>query len=233
MTDIYAAASRLLRLVYRRRLTSQPVHDVEAMFPDFVHFAAHWEDVRGEFLSFVAKGPPAPLVHELMPEQRPYSANDGRAWRAVLLRVYGRDLPALRSFPAVAAALSRSPHVTSAAISILESGKLIPVHRGPFGGVLRFQLGLICPLDDSGRAATVLCLDGVEYRIGAGEYLLWDDTFDHLVENRSAETRVALLLDVLKPDMPADMRALSNLVLRLGRMYLGRNSLIRDDRIPN
>ena len=39
-------------------------------------------------------------------------------------------------------------------------------------------------------------IDGVPYRLGDGESLLWDDTYPHEVWNRSDRVRIALLLDV-------------------------------------
>jgi aspartate beta-hydroxylase len=53
-----------------------------------------------------------------------------------------------------------------------------------------------------------------EHRIADGEGLLWDDTYPHEVWNHSDKTRIALLLDVWRPGMPADMRMLSGLVVR-------------------
>jgi aspartate beta-hydroxylase len=105
-------------------------------------------------------------------------------------------------YPRLAELVASEPDVISATLSFLAPHKHIPRHRGPFKGVLRFQLGVSVPLAEDGRPASVLAIEDVEYRIGDGDYLLWDDTYAHEVWNRSDETRVALLLDVRRRNMP-------------------------------
>jgi aspartate beta-hydroxylase len=71
-------------------------------------------------------------------------------------------------------------------------------------------------------------IDGVPYRLGDGESLLWDDTYPHEVWNRSDQVRIALLLDVWRRDMPFDIALLSQAILlatktaiRMGGMSYG------------
>jgi aspartate beta-hydroxylase len=59
----------------------------------------------------------------------------------------------------------------------------------------------------------VLKIDGREYRIGDGEWLLWDDTYVHEVLNESDSVRSVLLLDVWRRDMPFDMVLFSRLLI--------------------
>jgi aspartate beta-hydroxylase len=103
--------------------------------------------------------------------------------------------------------------VLSATLSFLAPHKHIPRHHGPFKGVLRFQLGVSVPLAEDGRPAAVLAIEDVEYRIGDGNYLLWDDTYAHEVWNRSEETRIALLLDVRRHNMPMGLTLFSRLLI--------------------
>ena len=72
---------------------------------------------------------------------------------------------------------------------------------------------LSMPRDRSGLPACVMNVDGVPYRLGEGKSLLWDDTYPHEVWNRSGEVRIALLLDVWRKDMPADIALLSRATL--------------------
>src|SRR5262249_5758145 len=98
--------------------------------------------------------------------------------------------------------------------------KHIPRHCGPFRGILRFHLGLSVPIAADDRPAAVLIIDGQEYRLANGECLLWDDTYPHEVRNAAGEMRVALLFDVWRPGMPADMRLLSKLIVRLVQIVM-------------
>ena len=69
------------------------------------------------------------------------------------------------------------------------------------------------PRDDSGELGATLWIDGKPYRLADGDCLLWDDTYPHEVLNATNDVRIALLLDVLRPGMPADMAMLSSLVI--------------------
>jgi aspartate beta-hydroxylase len=115
--------------------------------------------------------------------------------------------------PRLAAIGAAAPRVLSASISFMAPGKHIPAHRGPFRGVVRFYLGLSVPRGADGRPAAVLKVDGQEYRIGDGEWLLWDDTYPHEVLNDSDQVRSVLLLDVWRRDMPLDMELFSRLLI--------------------
>jgi aspartate beta-hydroxylase len=145
-----------------------------------------------------------------MPEQEGISANDGRDWRMFIFKAYGIEVQEnLRRCPTVSSLLARAPEVVSAVFSFLAPHKHIPRHRGPFRGVLRFHLGLSMPRAADGSLGAALDVDGIEYRLGDGDSLLWDDTFPHEAWNNSDDVRVALLLDVWRRDMPLDMELLS------------------------
>jgi len=131
-----------------------------------------------------------------------------------VLKVYGMDVGKnLAACPSLAQLIAASPDILSATLSFLAPRKHIPRHRGPFRGILRFQLGLSVPVDVQERPAAVLALNDQEYRIGNGEHLLWDDTYPHEVWNHSDEPRIALLLDVRRRYMPPDMRLLSRALI--------------------
>ncbi len=111
--------------------------------------------------------------------------------------------------------------MVSAILSFLAPGKHIAEHRGPFRGILRFHLMLSMPRDGNGLPACVMNIDGVPYCLGDGDSLLWDDTFRHEVLSCSDQVRIALLLDVWRKDMPADVALLSRAIL------LGTQAAIR------
>ena len=136
-----------------------------------------------------------------------------------ILKAYGTEFPRnVAACPNLAALVAASPEVLSASISFLAPHKHIPLHRGPFRGVLRFYLVLSMPRGADGRPAAVLNIANTEYRLGEGEFLLWDDTFPHEVTNGSDEVRTVLLLDVWRLDMPLDMRLLSHLLIFIVRV---------------
>ncbi|WP_266157676.1 aspartyl/asparaginyl beta-hydroxylase domain-containing protein [Dyella silvatica] len=214
MSVLYDLSSRAVRSLYDARISTPPVLDTEAWFPDAKKFVDAWPLLRDEALALANRLHTVPRFHELMAEQADISANDGRDWRMFLLKVYGVDVQQnMAVCPELAKLVSSIPDVLSATLSFLAPHKHIPRHRGPFKGVLRFQLGLSVPLAADGRPAAILALNDHEHLIGDGECLLWDDTYPHEVWNHSDQVRIALLLDVRRRSMPMDMALLSRLLI--------------------
>ena len=230
MPKIYGAVADAMRNIYDRRIQAPPILDSGRYFPEASSFAQSWESIRDE-ASMISRGlSSVPKFHELMSAQAPISANDGHDWRVFVLKAYGHDVPQnLERCPVTAALVKACPSVLSASFSFLAPGKHIPPHRGPFRGVVRFHLGLSMPRGDDGRLGAVLWVDGQEYRLADGDTLLWDDTYTHEVRNSTNEVRTCLLLDVWRSEMPADMVALSHLVVAGARLaaYVNNASFSR------
>ena len=222
MLQLYDRAAGAVRAIYDRRITTPATLDAEHYFPNAKRFIDRWTDIRREALGVAGMLNEVPRFHDIMPAQADISANDGRDWRMFIMKAYGVTVDKnLQRCPTVAALLDEAPEVVSATFSFLAPGKHIPEHRGPFRGILRFHLMLSMPYDGNGRPACVMNIDGVPYQLGDGESLLWDDTYPHEVWNRSDHVRIALLLDVWRRDMPADIALLSRAIL------LGTQAVIR------
>lgn len=215
MPHVYTIATTALRSLYNARIATPPVLEpVGAYFPDYHKFTDAVASIRQEALALAQTLERAPRFHELLAVQSSISANDGHDWRMFVLKAYGIDVkPNLRVCPVLAALLAQSPQVLSAALSYLAPHKHIPPHRGPFKGIIRFHLMLSMPTDVDGIPEARLFIEGREFLLRDGDCLLWDDTFRHEVKNDSERPRVALLLDVRRPSMPADMSLLSSVVI--------------------
>jgi aspartate beta-hydroxylase len=212
---VYDRGAGLLRAVYRRRLATPALLSAPDFFLSAPRFIGAWRALRAEALAIARRLGSVPRFHEIMPEQADISNNDGRDWRLFIAKAYGVEAsPNLSLCPELVSLLDAAPEVLSASFSYLAPGKHVPRHRGPFGGVLRFHLTLDTPRDAHGRPAAVLEIDGIEHRMGDGDWLLWDDTFPHAVWNEGDTVRTVLLLDVWRPSMPADLRLLSRTVVR-------------------
>jgi aspartate beta-hydroxylase len=214
MSRFYDRVSVLVRRTYDIRLSGPPVLDWRSYFQNAGRFNAAWQDIRGEALALAGRLQSVPRFHEIMPEQAPLSAQDDRDWRIFILKAYGVEVAEhMTKCPILASLLRETPEVLSASLSFLAPRKHIPRHRGPFRGVLRFHLMLSMPIGQDGKPAAALTIAGHKHHIGNGECLLWDDTYVHEVRNNSDDVRVALLLDVWRPGMPADMEILSRLIV--------------------
>jgi aspartate beta-hydroxylase len=223
MLHLYEAASNIVRHIYDRRIDAPPILDAAIDFPNAVKFVEAWQAIRDEAVA--ARLEEMPRFHDLMPEQAAISANDGRDWRMLIFKAYDVAVPEnLARSPTMKRLLDECPEVKSATVSFLAPHKHIPQHRGPFRGIMRFHLGLRIPKEPGGRPATIMMIDGQEHRIADGECLLWDDTYPHEVYNNSDEPRIALLLDVWRPHMPADLEVLSRIIVgavQIGMRYRG------------
>ena len=214
MDSLYDRVADLLRKIYGGRICTPAILDPATNFPSSARFSTAWRQLREEALCIQASLATVPRFHELMPQQASISANDERDWRLFVVKAYGVTVPGNATrCPKLAGLVSSSPEVLSAALSFLAPGKHVPEHRGPFRGVFRYYLGLSVPPDADGLPGTTLTIDSSEYRLGDGQWLLWDDTFAHEVRNRSEEVRIALLLDVRRRGMPLDLELLSRLLI--------------------
>jgi aspartate beta-hydroxylase len=219
MSLTYESAVGVVRALYDRSIVTPSVLETQRYFPNAQRYIQHWRDIRDEALA--AKLSDLPRFHDIMPEQADISDNDGRDWRMLILKAYGVALPRnLARCPTTAALLAQTPEVLSCAISFLAPGKHIPVHRGPFRGILRFHLMLSMPNDETGQPACVMEIDGEPYRLAEGTSLLWDDTFPHEVWNRSTETRIALLLDVRRTNMPLHLKLATAILVAVVRWWM-------------
>ncbi|MCA8248907.1 aspartyl/asparaginyl beta-hydroxylase domain-containing protein [Burkholderia multivorans] len=218
MSVAYDYAAGLLRRLYDRHIDGGAVLDASA-FPDADRFVHAWRAIRAEALAVARDLPRIPRFHEIMREQHDISANDARDWRMFIMQAYGQPFPRnLSRCPTVASIVATSPDVLSASLSFLAPGKHIPPHRGPFRGILRGYLVLSMPRRADGTPGAVLKVDGREYRLDEGRFLLWDDTFEHEVWNDSDDVRIVLLLDIRRRDMPRMLRWLSNAVIGIVRL---------------
>jgi len=219
MSFLYDRAVLALRHIYDRRLTSGPVLDNHRLFSDAQYFTAQWRQIRDEALDVTHNLQNIPRFHEIMSEQASISANDARDWRMFIMQAYGHPIPQnLARCPTLDRLIKNSPDVLSASLSFLAPGKHVPAHRGPFRGILRGYLVLAMPKCADGSPAAVLKLNGQEYRLHEGEFMLWDDTFEHEVWNDSNDVRAVLLLDIRRRDLPLSLRALSACIVALVRL---------------
>jgi len=227
MAQPYDRAVGIIRALYDWRISGPPVLSLDRDFVRGTAFVDAWQTIRDEALAVARELQNVPRFHEIMPEQASISANDGRDWRMYILKAYGIEQPQhMAACPRLAALVRACPEVLSASFSFLGPRKHIPSHRGPFRGITRFYMMLLMPRDENDQPAAALKVAGVEHRLNEGEFLLWDDTFEHEAWNESDQVRIVLSLDVWRHHMPIDMKILSASlinVVRLGMRLRGIN----------
>jgi beta-hydroxylase len=153
-----------------------------------------------------------PPLQAISPYQDKLS-NDSK-WKVFYLKAWGDDVQEnCKRCPMTVEALKAIPGMTTAFFSIMEPNKEIPMHRGPYNGVLRYHLGVIVPerFDQCG-----IEVDGEVYHWREGESRIFDDTFQHRAWNRTDQTRVVLFVDFLRP-LPFFSDLLNRGVIKLVR----------------
>ena len=121
----------------------------------------------------------------------------GDNWKTFILNVFGdRFEPNCRRCPQTAELLQQVPHLRNAGLSILAPHYRIPPHRGPTNGIIRVHLALQIPADSEN------CWIRVDDRVlnwKQGECIIFDDHYEHEVQNNTDEERVVLFFDVDRP----------------------------------
>ena len=213
--SLYSLVKKTMHGLYNSRIKTPPILDAETYFPEAKYIAGHWQAIRDEALDVAKNIQKIPLFHELMPEQAPISANDAPDWRMFILRGYNMNVADnMAKCPTLARLINETPSIVSAGLSFMAPHKKVPMHTGPFRGIIRYYLSLVMPLDENGQPGVILTIAGKDYRLAEGEYLVWDDTYEHGVVNTTDQLRIVLLVDVYRAHMPLDMDILSRLLIK-------------------
>lgn len=185
----------LAGLIGRQSLIGdQPVFD-RSVFPWIEELETNWQKIRAELNDVLKRRDSLPSFHELSPYQRRISKGDN--WKTFVLNVFGdRFEPNCRRCPQTARLLQQVPNLRNAGFSILAPHYHIPPHRGPTNGIIRIHLALKIPSDSEN------CWIRVDDRVlhwKEGECIVFDDSYEHEVQNNSDEERVVLFFDVDRP----------------------------------
>lgn len=192
--------------------------DIDSYYPQLRRIDHAYPEIRAEAMALLGRRAEVPRLHETDPGQECISASTPNDWRVYYLMLAGaKAQPNRAQCPATARAIDRVPGVFQACFSILDAGKSVPPHRGPYSGYLRYHLGLVVPDDHPPQ----LKVNGQPYTWREGESVLFDDTHEHLVINTCAEPRVVLIVDVFRR-MPLPQTLVNRGVRRLGARLYGQ-----------
>lgn len=156
---------------------------------------AHYPAIRAEAEQVLQVQDALPNFQDIAPNDIQLSDDD--QWKTYWFVGYGvwDDANCIRS-PRTAAVLRAIPGMTTAFFSILAPGKRLPLHVGPYRGVLRQHLALVVP-DPADRAA--IEVGGEVRHWQEGQSLTFDDTYLHRAWNDTDGVRVVLFCDIVRP----------------------------------
>jgi len=191
------------------RSGNQPYFDKKE-FPWTQLLEQDWKDIQTELDTVLAERERIPAFHEISPEQEVLGVDKG--WKVYAFFVFGHAIQQnCMSCPKTSALLKQIPGLRNAMFSILEPQRSIPVHRGPYKGLLRYHLGLYIPAGEDKLSITV---NEIKHGWQEGKTLILDDSFPHFVTNNCNKQRVVLFADFIRP-LPWPVSMYNWLVIKL------------------
>jgi beta-hydroxylase len=165
------------------------------VFPWTRSIENEWRAIRAELDHVLTRKEELPAFHELASDVETISRD--RGWKSFLLAGYGfRSANNIKLCPETWRICQNIPGLITVMYSILEPGKHLPPHRGPYNGVLRLHLGLIVP---EPREQLGIRVEHDVYRWREGKAVIFDDAYEHEAWNYTPHTRVVLFVDFRKP----------------------------------
>lgn len=154
-----------------------------------------WRVIRDEALSIYSHRSAIPPLREISADHRRIMTDN--SWRSFFLFGYGNRIePNISRAPRTSELVSQIPGLNSAFFSILAPGATIRPHRGVTKAFVTAHLGLVVPRE---RERLWMRVDDERLYWKEGEWLVFDDTYEHEVCNDTDETRIVLLCQVGRP----------------------------------
>ncbi len=197
--------------------------DVAATCPELLELDRQADAIREELGGLLAEKGSIPRYHELDRMQTGISAkgDPDKDWKVFYLYAMGEKPAANRArCPRTAAILNRVPGLFQAFFSILDGGKAVPAHRGPYRGYLRYHLGLVVPEHNPPS----IRIKDQHYTWEPGRSILFDDSWEHEVYNTADRDRVVLIVDIRRP-MPLVYDRFNRFVEFIMRQVYGKQIL--------
>ena len=197
--------------------------DIDQTRPELRRLDRGFPEIRQELLGLLPDKGAIPKYHELDAVQYNISAQvePEKSWKVFYLHAMG-DWPAANRArcPKTCDLLEGIPGLFQAFFSILDGGKSVPAHNGPYRGYLRYHLGLVVP---EVNPPTIRIKD--QYHTWQeGRSILFDDSWNHEVINKSEADRVVLIVDVRRP-MPAVFDGMNRFAQAVMRKVYGQQIL--------
>lgn len=197
--------------------------DIDATCPALRELDRNFPAIRDEVAAILPCKEGLPRYHDLDAMQRGISAqgDPARSWKVFFLYAMG-EKPAenVALCPRTSALLEGVPGLFQAFFSILEAGKSIPAHEGPYRGYLRYHLGLVIPED----SPPSIRIKDEHYTWQEGQSILFDDSWNHEVVNECSHDRVILIADIRRP-MPFPFDPANRFAQTVMRQVYGKEIL--------
>lgn len=172
--------------------------EIAKTYPALTAVTENFAVIKQEFSAAMSARPHLPRYHDVDPGEHEISniVDPDKNWNVFMLTLLGHKPSENRKLcPQTCAILDKIPNMIQAFFSILDPGKSIPLHNGPYLGYLRYHLGLQVPKDNPPQ----IRVNNQPYTWQEGQAVMFDDSWPHEVINTSSEPRAVLIIDVLRP----------------------------------
>ena len=161
------------------------------VFPDISKLEASWMDIRDEARTLIRDGARPVPGWKFLGQDRDFF----KGWSTVSLRFLGvQNEQAKALCPKTSEILADSERIPTVMVSVMAPGKVVPLHTGPFKGILRVHLGLDVP-----DGECFIVVGGVKTYWKNGGAVMFDETYPHEVHNQTSEPRMVLFIDIKRP----------------------------------
>ncbi|HLS04753.1 MAG TPA: aspartyl/asparaginyl beta-hydroxylase domain-containing protein [Wenzhouxiangella sp.] len=185
---------------------AKPILD-RADFPELDLLQDNWKTIRDEAVALYEDG------HIRAADGRndlAFNTFFKRGWTRFYLKWYNDGYPSAEKLcPKTVELVRQIPTVHAAMFAVLPARGRLGAHRDPFGGALRYHLGLVTPNSEDCR----IYIDNERYAWYDGDDLLFDETYIHRVENDTDDYRIILFCDVERPIRNPVVRAINRFMI--------------------
>lgn len=190
--------------------------DWEKMYPELKILEKNWEVIRDDAMKVRHKSPDYGNIDN---KNKGLSFSDKKYWKVYILKYYQDYISQnCKNVKETCKLLKQIKKLNLAMFSILEKGKTLYPHRGPYRGILRVHLPLKIPK----HKKTYLEVNKKKHYWKEGKIVAFDDTFTHSVKNPNhiqyADDRIILLIDLPRRDVPSAF----NIVTSLASKYFNK-----------
>lgn len=202
------SVSRRLKNTVKRALNINPLYmrdaggdahpsfyNIDEVHPNLRELDHNYAVIREEVETLLRQRANLPRYHDIAPREQYISGtfDADKDWKVFMLRsLTGKPEANQKRCPRTTALLEGIPDLYQAFFSILDPGKSIPAHCGSYMG---YHLALIVPKNSPPSMRVKDQIHVWE----EGKSIVFDDSWEHEVYNKSDGMRVVLIVDFYRP----------------------------------
>lgn len=182
----------------------KPYLNWKEIVPEFKILEDNYEIIKEEYMRLLKDLDNIPSYSDVDKNQINLDKTTEKKWQTYVFKYYkDYNKGNCDKCPKTVELLKKLP-IDLAMFSIMEKGRKLVPHRGPSKSILRIHLGIEIP--EKGATITV---DGKNYNWKEGELVIFDDTYEHSVDNPNGR-RCILFMDIQRDHIPKIYKKILN-----------------------